>query len=166
MNQPARPTPIVNVFEVQLEGAPAHLICFLEHSRAEQHGIDPRSIVGEFEPGPDQEFDPATFQVNPDFIGSLVDFMNLKAANDPQMIADAKANGSRWLFILDPRFDGPADTEPPMGELLGAFAIDEAGVIVPDSFRYNDNHEWFSAGHGVSGVLADRRFYDWLHSDV
>jgi hypothetical protein len=165
MIPPGRPTPIVNIFEVKLDGAPAHLVCFLEHSDAEKHGIDPRSIVGEFEPAPDQAFDPETFQLNPDFIDILTDYMNLKAATDADLIADARANGGRWLFVLDPRYEGSTETEPPKGDVLGAYAIDESGVLVPDSFRYNDHHEWFSAASGISGVLADRRFYDWLHEE-
>lgn len=164
MSQPGRPTPIVNVFEVELEGEPAHLVCFLEHDLAMERGIEPRSIVGEFEPGPDHEFDAETFQLNPDFVDVFTEYMNLEAARDPELIQQARDNGGRWLFVLDPRFEGSTDTEPPMGELLGAYAVDEAGTLVPNSFRYNDNHEWFSADSGISGVLADRRFYDWLHS--
>jgi hypothetical protein len=164
MSPPERPAPIVNIFEVKLEGEPAHLVCFLEHALADKVGIDPRSIIGEFEPRPNHEFDPETFQLNPDFLEVFTDYMNLQAARDPELIEQARTNGGRWLFVLDPRYEGSTETEPPMSELLGAYAIDEAGAIVPDSFRYNDNHEWFGAAHGISGVLSDRRFYDWLHA--
>lgn len=166
MSQPNRPTPIVNIFEVQLDGEPAHLVCFLEHDLARERGINPRAVVGEFEPGPNHEFNPETFVANPDFLEAFADYMNLEAARDPELIQQARDNGGRWLFVLDPRYQGSTETEPPMGELLGAYAVDEADEIVPNSFRYNDNHEWFSVDHGISGVLSDRRFYDWLHGDA
>ncbi len=47
--------------------------------------------------------------------------------------------------------------------MLGAFAVDESGQIVPGSFQYNRNHVFFDQQSGVSGVLSDREFYDWLH---
>ena len=49
---------------------------------------------------------------------------------------------------------------------MGCFAVDGSGQIVPNSFMYNENHRWLEPASGVSGVLEDRRFYDWLHAST
>ncbi len=49
------------------------------------------------------------------------------------------------------------------GDLLGCFAVEDAGQIAPGSFQYNRNHLWFHPDSGVPGHLADRQFYAWLH---
>ena len=48
--------------------------------------------------------------------------------------------------------------------MIGGFAIDEAGQIVPGSFQYNPAHLWFNPETGSSSILVNRKFYDWLHS--
>jgi len=166
MDEQAKTPPIVNVYEVEVDGTKRHLICFLDPDHAKEVGIDLRAIVGEFSPGPEGDFDPTTFAVNSEFIASLVDYMNIQASIVPSLIADAKKNAGGMLYLLDPRYTPSADEEPPPTELIGAYSVDEDGTIVEDSFQYNEKHTWFDKTHGVSGVLADRRFYDWLHPEV
>ena len=71
---------LLNVFQVVVDGVHHHLVCFLDPVLAGTRGIDARSIVGEFTPGPDGAFDLATFQPNPEFIAAFTQYMNEKGA--------------------------------------------------------------------------------------
>ncbi len=158
---------LLNIYEVNEGAQTRHLVCFLEPVRAGAAGIDTSAIVGEFTPTTDGGFDPRTFRLNEAFIDSFQGYMNHQAREAPELGRAAADRANGWLYIIDPRHhpeaeDDPA-AEPPPSEVLGAFAVDQGGQIVADSFRYNRHHVWFDPRRGVSGVLADRRFYDWLH---
>jgi hypothetical protein len=154
---------LLNVFEVETNGVNRHLICFLDVVLAGAVGIDSRSVVGQFDPRPDGGFDSRTFQVNPLFIEVFVQYMNERAALSPEVVREASDRASEWLYLLDPRSAGRSTGESPASDLIGCFAVDDTGQIVPRSFQYNREHAWFDPVRGVSGVLADRGFYDWLH---
>lgn len=154
---------LLNVFEIVEDGAHRHLICFLDPILAGARGIDHRAVIGEFQPGQGQEFDSASFALNPAFIESVTGYMNEEASRSADLIRDAREHPGGWLYILDPRHVGAEGDEPPAADLLGCFAVDDSGQIVPGSFLYNENHVWFDPTSGLSGVFSDRRFYDWLH---
>lgn len=158
-----QPLSLLNIFEVENEGAMRHLICFLDPVLAGSVGIEPRSVIGEFEPDANGEFDRNTFIVNTDFIEALTDYMNERTAHLPGIVLEATKSPSEWLYLLDPRYDNASPEPTPSEDLVGAFAVDAEGQIVPGSFQYNANHELFHAENGPSGVLKDRDFYDWLH---
>lgn len=155
---------MLNLYEVQDEGRPRHFVCFLEPVLAGARGIPGHAIVGEFAPGASGEFDPGTFELNPEFVAAFTGFMNDRAIRSSELVRQARANPGGWLYLIDPRNRTPAD-DPPPGDLLGAFAIDDSGQAVPNSFQYNRNHVMFDPTSGPSGILMDRQFYDWLHSE-
>jgi hypothetical protein len=161
---------LLNIYEVETEHGPASLLCFLDPVLAGAKGIEPRSIVGEYtaRPGTSEgdanEFDPEAFRVNPAFVEALTGFMNEEAARSSGVVAGAKALTSDWLYVVDPRDRTDPDSEPPTANVLGAFAVDEAGQVVPGSFQYNANHRMFDPTFGTSGLLLDRAFYEWLHA--
>jgi hypothetical protein len=165
MTQLARESalPLLNVFEVVTDGVSRHLVCFLDPVLAGARGIDGREIVGEFRPGPNREFDPATFVANPGFIEALTRYMNDEVASTDALRAEAGRYSGGTIHVLDPRSRAAQGEEPSADDVLGGFEVDAAGGIVPGSFRYNGEHLWFNPKTGISGVLADRRFYDWLH---
>ena len=154
---------LLNVFEVVEDGAHRHLICFLDPILAGAKGIDPRSVIGEFTPTHEGEFDPDSFTLNTAFLEAFTGYMNEEATHSPGLVRDAREHASGWLYILDPRHTLTGGDEPPASELLGCFAVDDSGQIVPRSFLYNENHVLFDPATGLSGVFSDRRFYDWLH---
>jgi len=159
------PTPLLNVFEVGTEAGRRHFVCFLAPDRADAHGIDPRAIIGEFDPKPGGEFDQTSFVLNTTFIEMFTGYMNEVGATSPDMAREALNHANGWLYVLDPRFPGDGPTrEPDAGDLLGGFSVDGEGRIHPGSFVYNEHHLWFSPASGVSGVLSDRQFYNWLHA--
>jgi hypothetical protein len=160
-----QPVGLLNVFEVVIDGAKRHLVCFLEPALAEERGISPASIVGEFTPSEGDEFDADTFVLNSDFVDAFTDYMNEEGLRNTDLLSEAAQHPGDWLYILDPRYSGDANEEPPAGDLLGCFSVDEQGRIAPDSFTYNENHALFHPDEGVSAVLQDRRFYDWLHQE-
>jgi hypothetical protein len=154
---------LINVFEIQREGATQHLIGFIDPILAGARGIDARAILGEFTPGADGGFDPRTFQVNPRFITAFEEFMNEVAARSSELMDEATKHPGGRLNIVDGRFRSNAPGDPPSAELIGRFVIDEAGRIVPGSFRHNPDHVWFHPETGTSSILLNRQFYDWLH---
>jgi hypothetical protein len=154
---------LINTFEVEMGGAIHHLICFIDPVLAGARGIDGRAVLGEFTPGPKGEFDPQSFQPNPQFIAALAQFMNEEVARTPELAQEARKNPGGRLQIVDARHQASADGDPPASELIGAFMIDETGLIVPGSFQHNQAHVWFNSETGGSSVLLNRRFYDWLH---
>lgn len=153
---------LLNIYEVEdPEGGPRFLICFLEPVLAGLKGIDHRAVVGDFTPKPDGDFDPATFQLNPDFAITFAEYINSEALDSDELREQAMENPGVELFLMDPRFRGMG--EPPIGDLLGWFHIDEKGLPIPGSFHYNGHHVMFDPDQGPSGILVDRNFYDWLH---
>lgn len=158
------PLPLLNVFEVELDGHRRHLICFLETVLAGASGIDDRSVIGEFEPGPDGEFRLESFRPNPSFIAAFVEFMNAVALQDPALESQAGLHSGGHLSLLDPRYPPDAASEIPDDQVVGHVSIDPEGRVVPGSFQYNPAHQWFSAAWGTSGMLEDQTFYDWLHA--
>ena len=153
----------LNVFDIVDEGSHRHLLCFIEPELARENGVDSRSIVGQFQPGPDDELDPATLVINTEFLEAFIRYMNEEAAYRPDMRAEAHENIGGKVFLLDPRAKPVDDDKLDGRNILGSFEVDDAGVIVPGSFIYNDHHTWFCETNGISGVFTDRVFYDWLH---
>jgi hypothetical protein len=166
MAEDVDPLPLLNLFEVaDPEGEPHHIVAFVEPVRAGAEGIAARSVAGEYLPGPDGSFDAATFRPNPAFIEAFTAYMNDEVGRSPSLIEQARGLSSGWLYVLDPRAEEVADDEdPPTGELLGAYAVDDVGQIAPRSFQYNREHLLFHPETGPSGLFRERRFYDWIHA--
>jgi hypothetical protein len=156
---------LLNIFDIEEEGGTRHFVCFLEPVLAGAQGIPVQAIVGEFTPDEDGEFDPATFRLNEEFVAAFSAYMNDEVVHSPDLNFQAKGNPGGVLYLVDPRVTEPV-AEPDAGDLLGGFAIDDAGQPVPESFRYNPQHIMFSPDRGPSGILTDRRFYNWLHPGV
>jgi hypothetical protein len=159
----ADPLSLINVFEVERDGAIQHLIGFIDPVLAGARGIDARAILGEFTPGADGGFDARTFRANPQFNAGFEQFMNEVAARSDELMNEARKHPGGRLNIVDGRHRGAPYGDPPTAELIGRFTIDEAGGIIPGSFRHNPDHLWFHLETGTSSILLNRQFYDWLH---
>ena len=158
------PLPLLNVYEVSDEqGGTRHLLAFIEPVRAGSAGIDSRSIVGEVTPTEDGGYDPRSLKLNPEFIEAFTDYMNEVQAVTPEISEQARSLPSGWVYIIDPRNTDGSDVDPPASDLVGAFAVDDSGQVVPGSFQYNSNHALIDQERGMTGLFSDRRFYDWLH---
>ena len=158
------PLPLLNVYEVaDDQGGTRHLLSFIEPVRAGSAGIDQRSIVGEITPTDDGGYDPRSLKLNPEFIEAFVDYMNQVQANTPGIVEQAHALPSGWVYIIDPRYVDEPGVDPPPTDLVGAFAVDDIGQVVPNSFQYNANHALIDQDRGMTGLFSDRQFYDWLH---
>lgn len=153
---------LLNVFEVFVEGAMHHYIGFLDPVRAGAEGIISRAILGEYTPTEDGKFDASTFKLNPEFIAALTDYMNDAPSRSTEAVGQAQGQRTGWVYVLDSRTPDPDGRVPP-GDIVGAYAVDETGQIVPNSFQYNSNHVWFDEDSGISGLLSDRQLYDWIH---
>ena len=155
---------LLNVYDVESEGTIRHLICFLDPVLAAAGELNGRSIVGEFTPNEDDEFDNDNFKLNPEFVEAFIEYMNDETSRSPELVREAQEYPSGSLYIIDSRDQTDPSDEPPAANVIGSYSVDEEGRIAPDSFQYNSNHLWFDASHGASGVFHDRRFYNWLHS--
>jgi len=158
--------PMLNVYEIQDDtGANRRLLCLVDGVRAGAFGIDPRSIVGEIPYDaftPTDQFEPSTFRLNPGFVESITKFMNEVASASPDIIEQAKAVTTGWLYIVDGRHKNRED-EPNTEDVVGAYAVDESGQVAPNTFVYNKEHKLFHEDTGVSGILTNADFYHWLH---
>jgi len=156
---------LLNIYEVDEELGTLYLVCFLEPVMAGAIGIPSRAVVGEFTPDEENEFDHTTFERNDEFINAFVQYMNREGVKASELIDQAKAEPGGFLYLVDPRFDIDVIDEegPPASQLIGRFLVDDQGEITPDSFEYNSDHVLFDPDSGVSGLLNDRQFYDWLH---
>ncbi len=163
MSQTDHPNTLLNIFEIEDDTKRRFLLCFLDPVLAGARGIDPRSIVGEFAAPPGVE--PNSFAANPGFSDSLCAFMNAEAASSLDISSEARNHPGGQLFVLDPRAGAlQGEQEPNVSDVIGWFQVDEAGVLVQNSFEYNSMHLWINPTNGPSGVLSDRRFHDWLHA--
>lgn len=163
MSEPSAPLSLLNVFDIESETGPRRLLCFVDPVIAGARGIDPRAIVGEFPAELDHVEDPSQFSANPAFIQTFILYMNQVASSSPGLTRQAAANAGETLYVVDPRVPPSQKGEPLPHDVLGAYQIGPDGTIVPGSFGYNEAHLWFHADSGVSGVFADRAFYDWIH---
>lgn len=162
---------MLNVFEVEDDqGNRRHIVCYIDAMRAGVEGINPRTIIGdiplEVSINP-SEFRPETFRLNPGFVECVTEFLNEYALGDgaEALAEQAKSITTGWLYVVDPRFQTP-DTDPGPENLIGAYAVDETGQIVPGGFLYNENHRFFDPEAGVSGLLQSQHFFDWLNPPV
>ncbi len=135
MAETTRSRSLLNLYEVKVDGVRRHVVCLLDPVLAGARGIDARAIVGGYSPGPSGGFDPRTFQPNPAFIEAFTRFMNDEAAHAPEVVREALARRSRWLHIIDSRHPNDPDIDPPPGDIIGCFTIDDTGQIVPNSFQ-------------------------------
>jgi len=155
--------PLLNVYEIESDRGKTSYLCFLDPVLAGARGIEPASVLGRYATDKRGDFDVDGFEVNPAFVESLTGYMNEVTATKGEIVEQARALASGWLYVIDPRDTTGAEAEPPAANLLGAFAVDDTGQVVPGSFQYNKTHILFDREHGPSGVLHDRAFYDWLH---
>jgi hypothetical protein len=156
---------LLNVFEFEEEGETRHVVAYMDPVLAGSVGLSSHAVVGDFTPGADGEFDPDTFAPNPEFLDSVAEFLNGQPEHSPELQAGARGSVGQPLFLVDPRCTTVADDDPEPEDVLGHFVVDETGTIVPDSFVYNPQHVWFSTRSGVSGLLSDRAFYEFLHPE-
>jgi len=154
---------LLNVFDVDSDDGLRRLIAFVDPVRAGAEGISTRTIVGEIDARGDGNFDTTKFVPNTEFLAAIVDFMNSEPSRSNEVVEQAKTIPSHWLYVIDPRNASPEDTDPPASDVIGCYAVDDAGQIVPNSFQYNSEHRLFCPEVGPSGLLDDRRFFEWLN---
>ena len=145
----ADPLPLLNIYDLETDQGPVSLLCFLDPVLAGAKGIDERSVVGNYVTRGGDEFDPDAFRVNPAFVEALTGFMNEETAESEAIAGQARAIRSDWLYLVDPRDRTDPEAEPPPSNVLGAFAVDDAGQVVPGSFQYNANHRMFDREFGI-----------------
>ncbi len=155
--------PLLTIFEVETEEGVKNFVGFVEPVRAGAEGIDDRAIVGEFEAPSPGEFDVESFEPHEGFIAAFVEYMNGDPSRSGKVIEHARTIPGKWLYIVDPRNATDPEQDPPPSDVVGAFAVDDSGQIVPNSFQYNAHHAWFCPDAGPSGLFHDRAFYDWIH---
>ena len=156
--------PLLMVYELDDVSGHHHVICFQDPLHAGSAGIDVRTIVGRYQPTADGRFNPATFQFNTAFVNLVAEFMNAVVIHDPNLVNEATYVTNGRLEVIDPRCLNQELAEVPMTEILGWFAVDDAGAILNDSFLYNHNHLWFEPDFGTSGLLSMKPFYDYVHA--
>jgi hypothetical protein len=156
-----RSLPLLQVREVDQEGAKRHYLCFRGPAPA-VNGVDSRAVVGEFTPDERGAFNPASLRVNTQFISAITAYMNSHVSHMPALAEKARARAGGWVFLADPRHESPAGYHTNQANCVGSFEVDIDGKVIPGSFRYNYNHLLFEPEAGASGLFNDKQFYDWL----
>lgn len=158
---------LLNVFEVDQDGERVHLLCFAEAVLGGAQGLAHECVVGEIAPDEDGALLPEGLMVNPLFVGALEGYLNHMSTVRPELATQgAAAKGDPRLVLLDPRFAGGPEDEPPIEDVLGSYALEPDGAILPDSFVYNHAHRLFDPNRGPSGLFHDLKFYEWLHPEA
>ena len=157
---------LLNMYEIDDEGKSRHVVAYLDPVLAGSVGIFSGCFVGDFTPDENGEFDVNTFVPNPEFVESFTAFMNTQAEHSPELNGGAQQVAGQPLYLVDPRCEIGPEEEPEPEEVLGHFMVDPQGAIVPGSFLYNPQHVWFSPQPGVSGLLVNREFYEFLHPEA
>jgi hypothetical protein len=100
-------------------------------------GLPPEAVVGTLPPNVNS-VNQIDFKPNPAF----VDFLHMVIRRYAPLSADlqnaAKRKHEGWMYIIDCRVPNPQG-EVESEDVIGAFKI-EAGLIVPDSYRRNNQH--------------------------
>src|SRR3954451_1858706 len=135
--------PLLNVFDVETDEGVRQFLAFIDPVAAGARGIATRRIVGAYSNEPDGRFHPDRFAVNPEFVAAITDYMNAEATHAPELASQAEAIPGQWLYLIDPRHAPTDEGDPPARDILGCYAVDQAGQIVPNSFQYNREHRMF-----------------------
>ncbi len=152
--------PLLNIYDLETEdGVVSVSSASSTPVLAGAKGIEAQSIVGDHVTNAEGDFDAEAFQVNPAFVEALTDFMNEETGGRVRGDLGPRPGAvtSEWLYVVDPRDRTAPEHEPPASNVLGAFAVDDTGQIVPGSFQYNANHRMFDRRYGTSGLLFERR---------
>jgi hypothetical protein len=158
----------VNIYEVEdeVDGHVRHLVGFMDAGLADAVGLVSHAMIGEFRPGPEGGFDTDTFSVNPEFLDVVTQFLNAQPECSVELVEGARRIPGERLYLVDPRSPARDDEDPPPEDVLGWYEVDPQGRVVPDSFRYNEEHVWFSQNSGISGLLVNREFYEFVHAQA
>jgi hypothetical protein len=112
----------------------------LPPERVAAEGLPRHAIAGVLrgEPGA-----PGAFEVNPEFVRILHEFIRERTPEDADAVAEAQRQGHGWLFIVDAR-RGPDNGHVPPEDIIGYFQVEE-GRLVPGSYKPNPKHLVFSS---------------------
>jgi len=144
------------------DGTRDNAVSLLASDVVAQHGLVPEVIMGRcdrFEA--DEKICPENFEPNPLFIDLLHDVVAREADRLPNVIAAAQQQQHGFILMLDMRTLMHPGTIPSLVDIIGQFAVRD-GVIVPESYRRNDDHLLFSddglfqLDDELDGKLMDR----------
>jgi hypothetical protein len=108
------------------------------------HGLPPEAIVGvllrPLEPG--EASTPALFARNRVFVDFMHEVIARRGPGLPGLIAEARRQGTGWVYIIDQRTPDPNGRVPPE-DIVGGFAV-EGGQIVAGSYQRSPKHQILS----------------------
>jgi hypothetical protein len=133
------------VYRVRLPEGFKDVVSLVPHDSAFQSGIAGEAIVGVCPELLDKD-EPVTvsnFRPNKRFVDLLHRVIAKHAPHSKALRAEARRQGTGWVYIIDARTPTPAGEVPPH-DVIGAFEVRD-GEIVPESYRANANHRIFSS---------------------
>ena len=127
-------------------------------SGAFEAGLITEAIVGEYthllEEG--ESANDASFRPNPAFVRLLHDVIERHAPQLRGLQAEARRQGTGWVYVIDARTPTP-DGEVPPCDVIGGFEVSD-GDVIPHSYRPNPNHRLLTENglFGLDPALHER----------
>jgi hypothetical protein len=123
------------------KGDPSTVLSLLGPEEGFHHVMPPQAIVGTLPPNV-KSITQIDFRPNPAFVDFLHTVIRRYAPMSNELQNAAKRKREGWLYIIDCRVTNP-QAEVETEDVIGAFKI-ESGLIVPDSYRRNNQHRLVS----------------------
>ena len=133
------------VYRVRFQDGFKDVVSLVPHDNAFESGLAAEAIIGMRASFSDssEPITAATFQPNKPFVQFLHDVIASHAPDLVGLREAARRQGNGWVYVIDARTPTPAGHVPPH-DIIGAFEVKE-GVVVPGSYRPNENHQLLSA---------------------
>ena len=165
--------PDIQVYVIRRAGVLMEVVSVLPMEVVFRHGTVIESVVGRLLMPSlgGGTLTPENFDANPLFADFLHDVIARHAADEPDLIEEARRLGSGKVYVIDGRTPTPAGAVP-AADILGSFGVD-GGAVVAGSYERNPNHTVLSATgfFRLSRTLHDRlaaeltsRTVDWARS--
>jgi len=133
------------VYRVSLPEGFKDVVSLVPHDSAFESGIAGEAIVGVctelLEKG--ELVTVSNFRPNKRFLDLLHSVIAKHAPNSKALQAEARRQGTGWVYLIDARTPTPAGEVPPH-DVIGAFEVRD-GEIVLESYQANANHRIFSS---------------------
>ena len=149
--------PMTYLYTVQSEKHGAYgVLSLLAPEEGLKQGLPQQAIVGTLPPNV-KSLNRMDFKPNPAFVDFLHQVIRRYAPLSTELQNAARRKREGWLYIIDCRVTNPQE-EVETEDVIGAFKI-ESGLIVPESYRRNNQH-----------LLVGKRgpfcLDDWLRSKL
>ena len=131
----------LNIVEAEINERELFLVTLASKKKVELEGLISNLILGSlpFIPNKESEIH-QIFQENKEFRSTLTSFINTVLTRQDELINQAKAQGTGWIYLIDQRTPTPQGETPPE-DIIGGFQIENGESL---KFTPNTKHTLIS----------------------